>query len=277
MCIARVNGIDLYYERHGSGVPLLFLHGLGGHIAERPYLVEAYSPHFEFIVYDGRGCGRTDKPEGAYSITGLADDAAALLDAIGINQTIVYGSSMGGMVAQELALRHPAKVRALILGCTTAGAIRGERPTNETIQKLLHNQSLSGDEAREAGWQLGYSRAYIEANRPSLMARSHAGSAYAAPRESYMRQVLAAAQHDTYDRLGQIECPVMLIHGADDVMIPVGNAHKLKAGIAHAELHVLDGMGHGYDLEAQAQADALVIAFCARQRAASTDTIHAIR
>ncbi len=277
MCVAHVNDIDLYHERHGSGQQLLFLHGLGGNIAETPYLIDAYSRHFEFIVYDGRGCGRSGKADGAYSITGLADDAAALLDAIGIEGAIVYGSSMGGMVAQELALRHPHKVRAMILGCTTAGAIRGVQPTSETIQKLIHNQSLSGDEGLEAGWELGYSRAYIDANRTSLMTRARAASKYGATRDSYMRQILAAAQHDTYDRLVQIACPVMLIHGAEDVMIPVGNAHMLKAAMPHAELHVIEGMGHGYNLEAQAAADTLVIDFCMRQGAPSTDTIHAKR
>ncbi len=277
MCMAHVNGIDIYYERHGAGEPLLFLHGLGGHIAETPYLTDVYSKHFEFIVYDGRGCGRTDKPADPYSIAGLADDGAALLDAIGVAQATVYGSSMGGMVAQELVLRHPRKVKALILGCTTAGAIRGVRPTNETIQELIHNQSLSGDEASEAGWALGYSRSYIDANRAALRARGSAASAYGTPRDSYMRQVLAAAQHDTYDRLGQVTCPVMLLHGADDVMIPVGNAHMLKAAMQHAELHVLEGMGHGYNLEAQDVADALVIDFCARHAAERTDAIHAVR
>jgi pimeloyl-ACP methyl ester carboxylesterase len=168
------------------------------------------------------------------------------------------------MVAQELVLRHPQRVRALILGCTTAGAIRGAQPSPDTIQQMVRNQSLSGDEALEAGWRLGYSDAYIAANRETLFARARAAAELAAPRDSYMRQVLAAAKHDTYDRLHDVSCPVMIIHGADDVMIPVQNAHLLKERIPHAELHVLDGMGHGYNLEAQALADPLVLDFLQR-------------
>jgi pimeloyl-ACP methyl ester carboxylesterase len=260
----RVNGVRLYYEDHGSGEPLLFISGLGGHIGEIPYLVDSYSRELRFIAYDNRGCGRSDKPEHEYTIPGFADDAAALLDGLHIDNAIVYGSSMGGMVAQELVLRHPGNVRALILGCTTAGAVRGVQPSPETVQALVRNQSLAGDEALEAGWALGYSADWIAANREALFARSRTASQHAAPRESYMRQVIAAARHDTYDRLDQIACPVMIIHGANDVMIPPGNAGMLAEAIPHAEVHILDGLGHGYNLEGQAIADALVLDFVRR-------------
>jgi pimeloyl-ACP methyl ester carboxylesterase len=274
MPFQRVNGVKLYYESHGEGEPLLFIPGLGGHAAETPYLTKAYSPHVRYVVYDNRGCGRSDKPDEEYSIAGFADDAAALLDALKIDRAVVYGSSMGGMVAQELVLRHPAKVRGLILGCTTAGAVRGVQPSAETIAAMVRNQSLSGDEALEAGWSLGYSAAWIAANREALFARSRAASAYAAPRESYMRQVIAAAKHDTYDRLDQITCPVMIIHGSEDVMIPPGNAGLLAQHIPHAEVHILEGLGHGYNLEGQAIADALVLDF-ARRVAAGEAEVHA--
>lgn len=264
MAFAPINGIDIYYERHGAGEPLLWIGGLGANLREIPHLIEAYSRQFEVIAFEARGCGRSGMPAGEWSIADLADDAAALLDTLGVDAALVYGSSMGGMVAQELALRHPRRVHALILGCTTAGAIRGVQPSSETVQRMIANQSLSGDEALEAGWRLGYSDAYIAANRASLLERARAAAELAAPRESYMRQVLAAARHDTYDRLRAIACPVMIVHGEDDVMIPVGNAHLLKQHIPHAELRVLEGLGHGYNLEGQAIADELVIAFLQR-------------
>jgi pimeloyl-ACP methyl ester carboxylesterase len=265
MPTAHVNGIDLYYEVHGSGEPLLWIGGLGANIREIPYLIDAYRERYQLIVYDGRGCGRSDKPEEDYTIAGFAEDAAGLLDALGVASAFVYGSSMGGMIAQELVLNHPDRVRALILGCTTAGAVKGVRPSEATVQAMIANQALSGDAALEAGWRLGYSQAYIDTHRDALFARSRAASEFAAPREAYIRQVIAAAKHDTYDRLQYVECPVLIIHGSEDVMIPSGNAHLLKRAMPHAELRILEGMGHGYNLEGQAEADALVFDFIARQ------------
>jgi len=278
MPTTRVNGINLYYEVHGEGEPLLWIGGLGANVREIPYLIDSYSRHFRVVVFDGRGCGRSDKPAEDYTIAGFADDAAALLDAIGVGPALVYGSSMGGMIAQEMALLHPAKVRALVLGCTTGGAVRGARPSADTVQKMVRNQSLTGDEALEAGWELGYNRSYIEANRASLLAMARDAAQHAAPREAYLRQVIAAAKHDTWDRLHLIECPVMIIHGSDDVMIPAENAYMLKRHIPHAELQILPGMGHGYNLEAQQLADHLVIDFFRRHAGvASVDGTHAAR
>lgn len=288
MPTVRISDCNLYYEIHEpdeagarerarSMPPLLFINGLGGHLTEIPYLIESYRGHVRMIVFDSRGCGRSDKPESEYSIPGFADDTAALLDALEVESAVVYGSSMGGMIAQELVLRHPDKVQALILGCTTAGAVRGVQPAPQTIQQMVRNQSLSGDEALVAGWRLGYSQAYIDANYDEMIARSRWASRYGAPRESYMRQVLAAAKHDTYDRLHQIACPVLIIHGTDDVMIPAGNAELLKQGIPHAELRLLAGIGHGYNLEAQAEADGIVVDFFMRHAGARESAARAVR
>ncbi|MGH7621399.1 MAG: alpha/beta fold hydrolase [Gemmatimonadaceae bacterium] len=260
----HVNGIDLYYEVHGAGEPLLWIGGLGANVREIPYLIDAYRSRYQLIVYDGRGCGRSGKPEEDYSIAGFAADAAGLLDALGVPSAFVYGSSMGGMIAQELALNHPDRVRALVLGCTTAGAVKGVRPSEATVQAMIANQALSGDAAIEAGWRLGYGAGYIETHRDELFARSRASAEFGTPRDAYMRQVIAAAKHDTYDRLEYVTCPVLIIHGSEDVMIPPGNAHLLKRGMPHAELRILEGMGHGYNLEAQAEADAIVFDFLAR-------------
>jgi pimeloyl-ACP methyl ester carboxylesterase len=264
MPTAQVNGADLYYESHGQSEPLLFILGLGGHVAEVPYLAQAYGRHMRFILYDKSGCGRSKMPAAEFTIAELADEAAGLLDALGIESTFVYGSSMGGMIAQELALRHPRRVRALVLGCTTPSALRGVLPNPETVAAMIKNQSLSGDEAIVAGWKLGYSQPYIDAHYDEMLARSRDAGRYATPSDSYLRQVVAAAKHDTMDRLPAVTCPVMVIHGTDDVMIPPENAELLTKLIPHAELHLLDGMGHGYNLEAQEMADALVLDFVRR-------------
>lgn len=105
-----------------------------------------------------------------------------------------------------------------------------------------------------------------------MYARARAAARYATPRESYMKQVLAAARHDTYDRLAKIACPTLVLHGSDDVMMPLRNGELLAEGIPGAELRVLHGMGHGYNLEAQEEADAAVIEFVLRHHAATQVT-----
>lgn len=264
MPYTRINDANIYYEIHGEGEPLLFISGLGGHVAEVAHLAESYARHVRFIGFDGRGCGRSECTSGDLSISGYAEDAAALLNALEIDSAFVYGSSMGGMIAQELALRHPHRVRGLILGCTTAGPVRGVKPSLDTIQRMVRNQLLNGDEAMVAGWELGYSRRFIEANYDAMVERGRAISSFSTPLDSYMKQVVAAARHDVWDRLHRIECPVMIVHGEDDVMIPVGNVRMMHERLPHAEVSILPGMGHGYNLEAQEHADRLVLDFLRR-------------
>lgn len=260
----RINGAHIYYESHGAGTPLLYLSGIGGHIGEAEHLVEAYAPHLRFVAFDARGCGRSGAAAPAESIPAHADDAAAVMEALGLDDAFVYGSSLGGMVAQELALRHPHRVRGLILGSTTAGAMRGQIPSMRTLRKMVLNQALSGRDALIANWELGYTRAYIEANYQAMLARSRRIAPYATRRGAYLRQVLAAARHDAWDRLHRIACPVLILHGERDVLVPVRNARRMKKRIPHAELHVLPGVGHGFHLEAQDRADAIMLGFIRR-------------
>ena len=199
----RVNGIELYYETHGSGEPLLFICGLGGHLGEIPYLIDSYSAALR--VHRVRWTRLRPQRQAR---AGVLDRRlrrrrrGACWTRSASTSASVYGSSMGGMVAQELTLRHPrAGAGADPRLHDGAARSRGVPPSIETIQKMARNQTLSGDEALEAGWELGYSRAYIDANREAMFARCRIAAQNAAPRDSYMRQVMAAAKHDTCDRL----------------------------------------------------------------------------
>ena len=137
---AKINDVEMYYEVHGEGIPLAMISGYSGNIDDWDHLVPVVgtlSKHFKVITLDNRGTGRSSKPEGPYSIKTMADDVAVLLDYLEIEKTHVLGSSMGGMIAQELALRHKDKVDALVLVCTTPGGeayqISGQR---EVLEKL---------------------------------------------------------------------------------------------------------------------------------------------
>src|SRR5690349_13081960 len=117
-----VNDIEIYFERAGSGQPLLFISGTGGDLRAKPNVMDGPAVRaFDVLAYDQRGLGRTDKPDRPYSMAEYADDAAGLMDAVGWDSANVVGVSFGGMVAQELVLRHPQKVRRLVLACTSPG------------------------------------------------------------------------------------------------------------------------------------------------------------
>src|SRR5262245_54107488 len=137
----EINDINLYYEIHGEGAPLLLIYGLAGRGAGFARQIPALSERFRVIIFDNRGVGETDQPEEPYSIPQMADDAAGLLDALGIESAHVFGVSMGGMIAQELALRYPDSVKKLALGCTHSG-IKHCAPSPQWVTDIF--KSLPG-------------------------------------------------------------------------------------------------------------------------------------
>lgn len=268
MPYALVNGISIYYEQQGSGEPLLLIGGLGSNVRDWWHVVPVYAREFHVITFDNRGAGRSDKPEEPYSIAQFAGDAAGLLDALGFESAHVYGASMGGFIAQELALRHPQKVRSLILGCTTPGSLRSIPPSIQVVQKLEELSRMPLEEAIPAGWKLGYTDAFVDSHRELLWEKGLWSGEFAAPPESYRRQLDACLAHDTLDRLGQIRAPTLVITGAEDVLIPAENSRLLADRIPGAELVIIPGVGHGYSLEAQEVADAAVLDFLRRHSGA---------
>src|SRR6187455_3429200 len=134
---AAINGLNFYYERAGAGPPLLFISGSGGDLRAQPNVFASpLAKAFDLLAYDQRGLGRTDKPDVAYSMADYADDAAALLDHVGWDEALVVGVSFGGMVAQELVLRHPSRVKRLVLACTSPGGAGGASYPFHEIEHL---------------------------------------------------------------------------------------------------------------------------------------------
>src|SRR5579872_5042575 len=219
MPIAKLVAIDLYYELAGHGAPLLFISGTGGDLRVKPNVFDGPLPkQFDVLAYDQRGLGRSAKPDVAYSMADYADDAAALLDYVGWQAAKVIGVSFGGMVAQELVLRHPAKVERLALCCTSPGGAGGASYPFHQIQHLKGEERAKflmpiADTRRDAAWAAANAETFAQLIAMTA-ADPHAGEP---GREmGARRQLEARADHDTWDRLADIRCPVMIAAGRYD-------------------------------------------------------------
>ncbi|HTW88280.1 MAG TPA: alpha/beta hydrolase [Candidatus Binataceae bacterium] len=245
----KAGTINLSYEIFGSGDPLLLIMGFGmPGVAWTPVL--PFLGGFKCIYYDNRGTGNSDRPEGAYSISVMAQDAAALLDALGIEKAKVYGISMGGMIAQELALQYPDRVEKLVLGCTTAGGSTARMAPFEVLEKLIASVRLMAskpEEALDVLIPLLYPPEFV-ANHPELKPLMLAVSQMVpgTPPETADRTVAGLIQFNTYERLPQIKCPTLIVHGEKDLLIPAENARIMAARLGRAEVMMIPDAGHGY-------------------------------
>jgi pimeloyl-ACP methyl ester carboxylesterase len=244
MAHLTVNGLELFHQRRGSGEPLLLIQGMSGtHLAWGDPFLEALEG-FDIVSYDHRGIGRSARVDDPFSIADLAEDAAALLDALGWESAHVMGISMGGMVAQELALRHPERLRTLTLGCTYCGG-PGSQPAPETTINRLSAGMLSGDRelAIRTGFEVNVS-AEFAAREGAYDAFRAMAKALPAPVPVIMLQMQAIAAHDTSGRLPSLAAPTLVIHGDQDEMLPVDNGRLIASLVPGARLEILEGVGH---------------------------------
>jgi 3-oxoadipate enol-lactonase len=259
MPTVTVAGHDLHVEQRGSGEPLLLIMGMSGtHLSWGEPFLDLLARDFALTAYDHRGVGRSSRTEPGYAIADLADDAAGLLDALGLERAHVLGISMGGMVAQELALRHPGRLRTLTLGCTYAGGPDG-RLTSQEVFGLLAEAWRSGDRERalRTGWEVNVS-ARFAADDGAYAAFRAAALELPVPVPVIMGQVQAIGGHDTSARLGEVAAPTLVVHGDEDRMLPVDNAPAIAGRIPGARLEVLEGVGHLFWIEQPERSAALV-------------------
>jgi 3-oxoadipate enol-lactonase len=265
----RLNGLNLYYERAGSGPRLLFISGTGGDLRVTPNVFASpLAKAFDLVAYDQRGLGRTDKPDVPYSMAQYADDAAALMDHLGWDDALVIGVSFGGMVAQELVLRHPSRVQRLALACTSPGGEGGASFAFHEIEHLKGEDRARfmipiSDTRRDAAWAAANPQDYAAfvamaaadpfADEPGRAAGAH-------------RQLEARAAHDTWDRLPGIACPVLIAAGQFDGIALPATQEKMAARIPGAELQWFKG-GHMFMIQDR-EAYPAMIAFLKAAQAA---------
>jgi len=244
-----VNGVELAYELRGTGAPLVMIHGAQGDQTMFTDLAAAFSSHFRVLTFDQRGSGLSDKPHSPYSIELLADDTAAQMDAVGFPSAHIIGVSMGGTIAQELALRHPHKIRSLILGCTTPGGTKAIRIGGSGFAAAYSTQPLSAEERGRALAEAAFTRGYIEQHPELLPAMIEARRRRPLDSVALEQRMKAVLAHDAYDRLPQITCPTLVITGKDDALVPWQNSQLLAERIPGAQLVLLQPAGHCFWLE----------------------------
>ena len=246
----QAGAIGISYETYGDGEPLLLIMGFGAPgAAWLPIL--PLLPGFKCIYFDNRGTGNSDQPADNYTIPQMAEDASNLLKALGIDRAKVFGVSMGGMIAQELTLRHPEQVERLVLGCTTPGGPDASRPPDAVVDQLIEalDKVASGelDPALDLIMPLLFPADFIAAH-PELRQFMAAGLKMGppTPRATLERTRTGALAFDAYDRLPQIACPVLIVHGDQDVLTLPPNAPLIQRQIPQAELVMIPNAGHSF-------------------------------
>jgi pimeloyl-ACP methyl ester carboxylesterase len=256
--LERSGGVRLYYELHGApgAPPLLLLEGLGGDIPGWRRNTPRLAERCRVIAYDFRGNGRSEAPDEPVTMATLVDDTVILLDELGIEAANVYGQSLGGMVALELALTHPDRVRSLILAATHAGR-DGALPVPPGLAKV----------PKDRPYLALYAPEFATAHPDHVAEDILVGSQNPQPDHAGRRQREAMDAWSAWTRLGEIRCPTLILHGAEDRLVSMENARKLAAGIAGAELVLLDGAGHVYHSEQPEASDRAVLSFLDRVEA----------
>jgi 3-oxoadipate enol-lactonase len=245
MSVIGVGEIELDYERSGSGPPLLMIMGMSGtalHWGEP--LLSRLRDDFDVIVYDHRGVGTSSHLDGPLTIEHMAEDAAGLLGALELDSAHVLGISMGGMIAQELALAHPERIRTLTLGCTYCGGDGSALPDPQALERLTAAM-MSGDRQRalRASWEINVSPTMAgDADAYVRLLAIAEQRAVALP--VIMAQMQACAAHDTNARLPGLSMPTLVIHGTVDQLLPVANGRLIASLIPDAQLEIFDDVGH---------------------------------
>ena len=245
----KAGSINLNYDTFGDGEPLLLIMGFGmPGIAWLPSL--PMLPGFKCIYFDNRGTGMSDKPEGTYTVEQMADDASNLLSALDIAQAKVFGVSMGGMIAQELTLRHPAQVAKVVLAATMAGGPEAKMAAPEVGMKLVEGTKLMAtnpDQGFDVISPLLFPEEFSKAH-PEIKQMMLAGMSMmpATPTDSVDRTIAGIMTFNASKRLGEIKCPTLIVHGEQDVLIPPDNARMIKSRIAQAEMFLIPNAGHAF-------------------------------
>ncbi|MFN8540190.1 MAG: alpha/beta fold hydrolase [Thermomicrobiales bacterium] len=260
MPVVRSQGVDIAYWRDGTGVPVVWIQGLNADHTAWLSQVTAFRDEFDCIALDNRDVGRSGRATGAYSLAEMADDVRAVLDDAAVLDAHVVGLSMGGAIAQELALRYPEWVRSLTLVSTFARP-DGRLKTILEAWRVIYPKLGPSDFALQS-WPWLFSWRYFERpNAASQLQRYVAGAVRQQEPEAFVRQVDASLGQDRRERLGAIQVPTLVISGSEDALVPPYLGRELADHIPGAKYAVIHGVGHSANLEGRGEFNRLVREF----------------
>jgi len=254
----------MFYQDVGDGEPLVLIMGFGGDTTAWALQMADFPARHRVIAFDNRGVGRSDAPDHPYTTRMMAGDALGLMDALGVDRAHVLGVSMGGMIAQELALARPDRVRSLHLACTFARPDAYMLALNAAWREMRLGLRRESTLRALALW-LFSPTTYAE--RPDFieaLLQNSLANPYPQSLAGFLRQGEAVAAHDALERLPAIRCPTLVSVAEDDILVPPRFSRELVSRVRGAELQLVPGAGHGYFLERPDLFNALSLDFIAR-------------
>jgi len=260
---AKVNEIELYYEVHGpeEAEPLLLISGLGHSSKFWFRQVPDFSKYFKTIIFDNRGVGESGKPDEPYSIAGMAADVIGLLNHLKIDRSHVLGGSMGGYIAQEIAISYPERVRKLVLLCTHYGGPEYLELTGDLWKEILDVAGLSAEEIYRKGVKYSTTPGFFENQKELVERMVRMRVENPQPAYAFQRQFAAAAAFYSQDRLNKIQAPTLVLNGRKDRVVPPELARRLAEAIPNAKLEIIDNAAHLLFIERPEEVNRAIIEF----------------
>ncbi|MBN1661934.1 MAG: alpha/beta fold hydrolase [Anaerolineae bacterium] len=267
MPTANVNGVDIYHEIHGEGDPLVLIAGLGYDRWMWHRMVPGLAEHFQVIAFDNRGVGLSAKPAGPYTAQMLAADTVGLLDTLDIDAAHIMGHSMGGFVAQALALDHPARVRKLILSATNFGGPRHVPVLPEALAVLTDMTSDPITRLRRGiviSTAPGFADRHPERIDEWVQYRvEHPIDPHGYQAQLGIGMALLAEAASFEQRLKDVTAPTLILHGQHDKVVPPENARLLAQQVPNSTVEILPDAGHFFPFEVPDEAVRVIVEFLA--------------
>lgn len=248
MPYAKVEDIEIYYEVHGSpeAPPLVLIGGWASYRWIWFRQVPTFEEKYRVVVFDNRGAGKSSKPDYPYTIEMMAADTVGLMDTLEINDAHILGISMGGLIAQQIAISYPERVRSLILSSTHFGGSNQILMDDRTMALLiaLPTETISKEQAREMRYRATFSPQFIEENRSVLNQIDEWAEKLPTPLYAQVHQSSATGEFDSEAELNRITAPTLILHGANDRAVPTKNGELLAERIPNSKLVIINDAAH---------------------------------